>query len=133
MKLFTELSMKPCLVVMSILLTTSASAVQWECGERSNLPQEGKNYCAAGDFRQSELNMRTVFDAVSTKHKISFDDASALSAAQSAFEFYRDNHCIAKNKRIEDKSYHPMLVAQCKTRLTTLRIDELNRLHEANR
>jgi len=112
------------------LLTTPASAKVWECGERSNLPPEGKNYCAAEDFRQTEIDLRKVLNGLLVKHKAAYGDATALQNAQSAFESYRDNQCAAESKRIEDKPYHPMIVAQCKSRRTNLRIDELKRLQQ---
>lgn len=115
-------------IVVAVQLITPVSATKWECGERSNLPQEGKNYCAAGDFRQSETDLGKVLEVLLKKHKVLFDDTSALVNAQSAFESYRDNQCVAENKRIEEKVYHAMIVAQCKTRLTNLRIDELKRM-----
>lgn len=119
-----------CAFAIALLLTTSANATKWECGERSNLPQEGKNYCAAGDFRQTEINLGKVLDHLLEKHTAAFGDATALNNAQSAFESYRDSQCAAENQRIEDKPYHPMIVAQCKTRRTNLRIDELKRMQQ---
>lgn len=116
------------LVVLLPWLVKPVNAIEWECGERSNLPQEGKNYCAAGDFRQTEINMQKVFDALVRKHQHAYGDASALRDAQSAFELYRDKQCTAENKRIKDKPFHSMIVAQCKTSLTNLRIDQLQRM-----
>jgi len=119
------------LVLIALILgSSSLNATSWECGERSNLPQEGKNYCAAGDFRQSQINLAKVLERLLEKQLVSFGDTTALTRAQDAFKSYRDNQCIAENRRIEDKPYHPMLVAQCQTRLTNLRIDELKRLQD---
>ena len=115
-------------VGLAIVQTTPASAALWECGERSNLPPAGKNYCAAGDLRQAETNLAKVLQRVLEKHKVKFGDTIAVTSAQSAFESYRDNQCTAENRRIEDKPFYPMIVAQCKTRLTNLRIDELKRM-----
>ncbi len=115
-------------VGLAIVQTTPASAALWECGERSNLPPAGKNYCAAGDLRQAETNLAKVLQRVLEKHKAKFGDTGAVSSAQSAFESYRDNQCTVENRRIEDKPFYPMIVAQCKTRLTNLRIDELKRM-----
>jgi len=122
-----------CTLAISTLLTTSVVANKWECGERSNLPQEGKNYCAAGDFRQSETSLEKVLTAVLEKHSIEYGNANELSNAQSAFEVYRDKQCAAENRRIEHEPYHPMIVAQCKTRITNLRIDELKRMLQQKR
>ena len=108
-------------------------ATKWECGERSNLPIVGRNYCAAGDFRQSDINLEKILDALLEKHKASFGDAGALRNSQIAFESYRDYQCVAENRRIEEKLFHPMIVAQCKTRLTNLRIDELERIQQLDR
>jgi uncharacterized protein YecT (DUF1311 family) len=119
---------KLALAAFFLLPVIAHAATKWECGERSNLPIEGKNYCAAGDFRHSEKNQGKVLDALLKKHTAAFGDSNALSIAQSAFESYRDNQCAAENKRIENKHFHPMVVAQCKTRLTNLRIKELNRM-----
>lgn len=124
--------MKPLALVTLLFLpmVASAASAKWECGERSNLPIDGKNYCAAGDFRQSETNLKKVLDAVLKKNMVAFGDTSALSHAQSAFESYRDKQCEAENRRNELKPFYPMIVAQCKTRLTNLRINELERMQE---
>lgn len=128
-KLFLQ-SSGLCLIAIATLLTPSVNATKWECGERSNLPLEGKNYCAAGDFRQSEINLAKVLNALIEKHKIALDDTSILINAQRDFESDRDKQCATENKRTEDKPYHPMIVAQCKTRLTNLRIAELKRMQQ---
>jgi len=119
-----------CLFGLLSILAAPASANTWECGERSNLPQKGKTYCAAGDFRQSRANLAKVLALLFEKHQAAYGDATNLSNAQSAFETYRDAQCAAQNRRIEDKPFHPMIVAQCKTQLTNLRIDELKRMLE---
>lgn len=116
------------LAALFFLTTVTGAATKWECGERSNLPMDGKSYCAAGDFRHTEINQSKLLQSLLEKHKIAYGDASALNSAQSAFESYRDHQCVAENIRIKDKPYHPMLVAQCKTRLTNIRIDELKRM-----
>jgi uncharacterized protein YecT (DUF1311 family) len=116
------------LAALFLLPMVTGAATKWECGERSNLPMDGKNYCAAGDFRHTEINQSKALQFLVEKHKIAHGDASALNNAQSAFESYRDHQCIAENIRIKNKPFHPMLVAQCKTRLTNLRIDELKRM-----
>jgi len=119
------------LAALALLVTaTTASAAKWECGERSNLSVEGKNYCAAGDFRQSEFRLQKAFDALLKKFSKTHSDVSTLTDAQNAFESYRDNQCAAENKRIEEKPYHSMVVAQCKSRLTNIRIDELRGMLE---
>ena len=127
---FHNLVFSLCVFAAMMLLAGPLPASTWECGERSNLPQEGKNYCAAGDSRQSEINLQKVLATLLAKHKAAYGDSNALSKAQSAFEEYRDNQCTAENKRIADQPYHPMIVAQCKTRLTNIRIKELNRMIE---
>ncbi len=116
--------------LLAVALTTAAGASKWECGERSNLPIEGKNYCAASDFRQSEINLEKVLGDLLNKHIAIFGNANALSDAQTAFQTYRDSQCEVETRRIADKPYHPMIVAQCKTRLTNLRIDGLKRMKQ---
>ena len=118
-----------CLAVQA-LLPSAAQATEWECGERSNLPLQGKNYCAAGDFRLSQANLLELLDQLLEKHRLAFGDADALQRAQTSFESYRDHQCAAENKRIEDKPYHPMVVSQCKTRFTNIRIEELKQLQQ---
>lgn len=100
----------------------------WECGERSNLPQAGKNYCAAGDFRQSEINLKKVLVALLRIHETKYGHIDTLNASQTAFDTYRANQCLAENQRIANKPFYEMIVAQCKTRLTHLRIVELERM-----
>ena len=118
----------PCFLAIAFVPLKPASATIWECGERSNLPPEGKNYCAAGDFRQSELNMKKILDLLFEKHGGASGDTSALSEAQSVFESTRDSQCESEHKGSEGEPWHPMIVAQCKTRLTNIRIDELKRM-----
>ena len=89
---------------------------------------EGKNYCAAGDFRHADATLAKVLETALAKHQAAFVDARALRDAQSAFETYREKQCAAENKRIEHQPFHPMVVAQCKTRLTNLRISEIKRM-----
>lgn len=117
-----------CVLILATFLTTSVSANEWECGERSNLPLVGRNYCAAGDFRQTEINLEKVLNKLIEKYQAAAGDTSALIDSQTEFEMYRDNECAVENKQLEDKPYYPMMVAQCKTRLTNLRIAELNAL-----
>jgi len=128
LKRHAKLSTSCCALAIAALLTRSAAASDWECGERSNLPIEGKNYCAAGDFRQSQTNLAKVFAVLLKKQQSKYGDSNALSESRLAFQSYRDNQCLAENKRIADKPFHPMIVAQCQTRLTNLRIVELNRM-----
>ena len=111
-----------------ILLSTTAVAVEWECGERSNLPQEGKNYCAAGDFRLADAELAMLFEQLLEIYQSSFEESAVLQQAQEAYLRYRQHHCIAENRRVLDKSYYDMMVAQCQTRLTNLRIDELQNI-----
>lgn len=119
--------------VLLLLMVAFGADAEWECGERSNLPIEGRNYCAAGDFRQSEINLKKVLDSVLKYQMTAFGDNSVLTQAQRAFESYRDKQCEAENKRIQSKPFHPMIVAQCKTRLTNARIEELTRMQTRER
>lgn len=116
--------------VLINLLANPASAVQWECGERSNLPQEGKNYCAAGDFRHTEIKLQKMLEALIKDQKMSTDEAHALRKVHGDFESARDNQCEVDNKHNEDKPFHPMVVAQCKTRLNNLRLKELGQARQ---
>lgn len=130
MKQLAILSIGLCVLAVGTLVTEPTSATQWECGERSNLPAVGKNYCAGGDFRQSEFLLEKAFNALFKKHKAAGSDTSVLISAQSDFRSYRDNQCATENKHTEDKPFHSMMVAQCKTRLTKLRIDELKHMQQ---
>jgi uncharacterized protein YecT (DUF1311 family) len=116
--------------LLFIGLPGTASAGKWECGERSNLPIEGKSYCAAGDFRQASINLEKVLGKLIAHHVERFGDATDLLHAQRTFEQYRDAHCVAENKRVEDQPFHAMMLAQCKTRLTNLRLDEIQRMRQ---
>lgn len=118
---------KRCLIAL-LMLPGLIHATLWECGERSNLPQQGKNYCAASDFRHSEHTLKDLFTALQSIHQQRYGSSDNLSEAQRAFAIYRDHQCSAENKHIDDKPFHPMIVAQCKTRLNNLRIDELKRM-----
>ena len=109
-------------------LATSANAGKWECGERSNLPLEGRNYCAAGDFRLAEATLQKVFAELLNQHETRFGNTDDLRAAQDAFDIYRDRQCLAENRHTEDKPFYLMVVSQCKTRFTNMRIQELEQM-----
>ena len=123
-----KLSLGLCVAVIAFVALKPASAAIWECGERSNLPPEGKNYCAAGDFRLADAELAMLFEQLLEIYQSSFEESAVLQQAQEAYLRYRQNHCIAENRRVLDKSYYDMMVAQCQTRLTNLRIDELQNI-----
>ena len=97
-------------ILLVVAPAASTGAKTWECGERSNLPQEGKNYCAAGDFRQSKVNLAKVYNSMLDQYIAAYGNAEHFIDAQSAFESYRDNQCAAENKRIADKPFYPCLL-----------------------
>lgn len=134
MKAIKMLCIQICMTSIAIVFSMSpASAMKWECGERSNLPQEGKIYCATGDFRLAETNLENVLNTLLAVHKSKFGNIDSLNASQAAFRNYRNNQCIAENQRVNDKPYYLMIVAQCKTRLTNLRIIELKTMLKKDR
>lgn len=110
--------------LLACLFSNQATATLWECGERSNLPQEGKNYCAAGDFRHSESRLQKKLALLLKKH----GGNTLLNETRDVFSANRDDHCASKNVHNKDKPYYPMVVAQCKTRLNNQRIEELENM-----
>lgn len=115
-------------LVFLLVLPFTVVSNQWECGERSNLPQEGKNYCAAGDFRHSEKKLGKLLESLILVYQDKTGDASVITDSQRAFVNYRDSQCIAEAKHIENEPYHSMVLSQCKTRLSSLRIVEIEKM-----
>lgn len=105
--------------------STVSYATEWECGERSNLPIEGKNYCAAGDFRLADSKLEKLLDRLALKETQASQQGTGLQAAHDDFKIHRSELCSSKNTHLEDKPYYAMVVAQCKTRLTNRRIKVL--------
>jgi len=120
--------LRPFVSLLLVLHAATTSAGTWECGERSNLPIEGKNYCATGDFRQIESDLAALFNKITQDYTIRFGNTVELEKSQLAFLRYRDNHCIATSKRVADKPFYPMMIAQCKSRMSNSRIKELQQM-----
>ena len=110
-------------ITLALAYAQSALARKWECGERSNLPIEGKNFCAAGDFRQTEINLAKLLDALVAQENNG--TTSIMVDEHKAFEADREARCASDTATSADKPWHPMILAQCKTRLTSQRIEQL--------
>ena len=113
-------------VILLAIHPMFTAATEWECGERSNLPIEGRNYCAAGDFRLADSKLEKLLDRLITREKqVSVMAVAEQQEAHTGFKSHRSEHCLSKNTHLENKPYYEMVVAQCKTRLTNQRIKEL--------
>lgn len=86
----------------------------------------GKIYCAAGDFRQSEVAVRRALTVVVEHHRQTYGTADSVIESQRAFESYRDGYCLSIHRRIEDQPFHAMVVDQCRTRRNGQRANELD-------
>lgn len=108
----------------------SALSQSWECGERSNLPQQGMNHCAWQDYRQAD---RVLNKAWQTLRKNSAQESGRPDLpleAQRAWLTFRDKQCEAEGSKFEGGSLQPFIISTCLTRLTYNRVDEIQRFAE---
>lgn len=112
----------------------SAQAQEVDC--KSPQTQLAMNICAGRDFEAADATLNTEY-AKARNYMKSIDGnlpaqekgaAKALLEAQRAWITYRDLACTAEGFVVKGGSMEPMVISECKTRLTRHRIDDLQQL-----
>jgi uncharacterized protein YecT (DUF1311 family) len=102
-----------CVVAILTLAAGAASAqTQLEMNER-----------AGGELRKAEARMDAVYAKVLAR--ISDAGKENLQAAQETWLRFRDQECDFETMGTKGGSIHPMVVAECRRRLTNQRIKDL--------
>jgi uncharacterized protein YecT (DUF1311 family) len=81
------------------------------------------NAQAGGELRKAEARMDAVYAKV--LGKVSNAGKENLQAAQEAWLRFRDQECEFETMGTKGGSIHPMVVAECRRRLTDQRIKDL--------
>ncbi len=124
------------------LAATPAAAQDWDCSKADDLPQQGMNWCAYGDWQSADKALNALWPKV-RKHMKSLDAESSeyfpeqangdesLLKAQRAWIDYRDGQCEAEGAQFAGGSIRPLVTYSCLASMTRKRIEELNALMES--
>ncbi len=100
--------------------------------------QQAMNYCAAQEWERADAALNHQWRATAAEMR-RMDAAGApddgrpgyfseLLRGQRAWLVYRDHHCASVGNNARGGSMQPLLVANCKTRLTRTRTTQLREL-----
>jgi uncharacterized protein YecT (DUF1311 family) len=91
--------------------------------------QSDINYCAKFHFDRADSELNDVYGRLKQGYGNYADSKAALVAAQRAWVSFRDAECNQDAVAVEGGSAAPMIILDCKTRLTDSRTEQLqNRL-----
>ena len=100
--------------------------------------QADLNACAKMDFDEADSNLNDAYRAAVAKTQ-AMDQAvtdkgaeAALRDAQRTWVTFRDQACISEGWTVHGGSMEPMVVLECKARLSGTRADDLWSLSEGN-
>ncbi len=85
------------------------------------------NQCAADNFAASDAELNALYKQVRQRLRQSPDSASQLVVAQKAWIAFRDAECDFNGINYEGGSMQPMIIWDCRNRLTRLRADDFKR------
>ena len=107
------------LPLLSLLIILPACASPTACGDRGS--QRQMTRCAEQNLAGLEAELQTKHAKLS---KIIGSDH--LDRAISAWTNYRDAHCASTSNLYSGGSLHGYVLAECKSKLTRIRIDSLD-------
>lgn len=105
--------------------SASAQSAPWECAKPAELPQQGMNYCAAKRFERADAALNAAWTLIRPAALKAQDGSDPMLEAQRAWINYRDGQCDAEGLVFEGGSLEPFIVANCRTRMTQDRTQEL--------
>ena len=108
---------------MRLAVACVAAILALAAGAASAQTQQEMNAQAGGELRKAEARMDAVYAKV--LGKISNAGKENLQAAQEAWLRFRDQECEFETMGTKGGSIHPMVVAECRRRLTNQRIKDL--------
>jgi uncharacterized protein YecT (DUF1311 family) len=100
-----------------------AAILALAAGAASAQTQQEMNAQAGGELRKAEARMDAIYAKV--LGKISNAGKENLQTAQEAWLRFRDQECEFETMGTKGGSIHPMVVAECRRRLTNQRIKDL--------
>lgn len=124
-------------------MSAPATAQEFDCSRRDDLPQSGLTVCAGEDFDKTDAELNALWPKLVAEAKRRDADMAdffrdrnvptnekALRAAQRAWIEFRDRQCELESYEALGGSMQPMLGAACKADMTQKRIAELSTLFD---
>jgi uncharacterized protein YecT (DUF1311 family) len=102
------------------LATTPAAAM--DC--KNPITQADMNACAADGLREVDATLNDFYGRIMGRLANNQPARQALQDSQRAWIRFRDAECAFATVNSRDGSVAPMLVAQCRQRLTSLRVSQ---------
>jgi uncharacterized protein YecT (DUF1311 family) len=106
-----------------LAVACAAAILALAAGAASAQTQLEMNERAGGELRKAEARMDAVYAKVLAR--ISDAGKENLQAAQETWLRFRDQECDFETMGTKGGSIHPMVVAECRRRLTNQRIKDL--------
>jgi uncharacterized protein YecT (DUF1311 family) len=113
--------MRVLLAFMPLLLALPAAAK--DCANA--VTQADMNACAAGGLREVDAALNDFYGQIVSRLKVNPPARQALLESQRAWIRFRDAECAFATINSADGGIAPMLVAQCRQRLTAQRVSQL--------
>lgn len=108
---------------MRLAVACAAATLAFAAGSASAQTQLEMNERAGSGLRQAEARMDAVYAKVLAR--ISNAGKENLQSAQETWLRFRDQECEFETMGTKGGSIHPMVVAECRRRLTDQRIKDL--------
>jgi uncharacterized protein YecT (DUF1311 family) len=126
-------------IAAALMLAQAASSAEPAIDCDNALTQAEMNLCAARDYESSDAALNEQWAETSARMKAldaevdrEYDKQpgyfETLLEGQRAWLKFRDAQCLSESFMARGGSMQPMLVSQCKTYLTELRIQQLSNL-----
>lgn len=107
----------------ALLWSAPALAQEFDCTDRSNMPQIALTECAGEDLAFWDGLLNNAYQQVIAQ--LDADREESLRSAQRAWITYRDLTCEMERARYEGGSIAPMIGLSCLARLTERRARDL--------
>lgn len=112
-------------LLAALMLTPAWPAAARDCGPDAT--QVELRNCAGDGLRRADTALNEVYGRIMERLKPDPEAAQALRDAQRAWIRFRDGECDFATVGAEGGSIRPMLVAQCRQKLTEQRVTQLRR------
>jgi uncharacterized protein YecT (DUF1311 family) len=120
------LKMKTALGLASMLLLFAPSLAFAELCDNPST-QSDMTYCADWQFKKDDAGLNEVYGRLKESYAKIPAAKTALTKAQRAWVTFRDAECILEAVGEEGGTAQPMVYSQCLSRLTQLRIEQLQK------
>jgi uncharacterized protein YecT (DUF1311 family) len=120
------MTMRAPMVLAGMLLAApllAGPAAARDCGNA--ISQGDMTACAADGLREADATLNDLYRQIMARLRDNQPARQALQDSQRAWIGFRDAECAFATVNSRDGSVAPMLVAQCRQRLTALRVAQL--------